>query len=216
MTPVQQYWLSIYRRLVFAACLLLATAASAQEHHHAGGAAPAVGTVHASPIRDVLVQTQDGRTAHFYSDLVKDRLVAVNFIFTSCTTVCPLMGVRFAHLQSLLGERARDVSLLSISIDPATDTPERLAAWSRRMGAKPGWTLVTGAKPDIESLAQSLGASAADPASHAPLVIIIDDRDGRGAGQWQRLDGLADPSMLARLLGERLAAGHPAPTGGSR
>src|SRR5215212_6562671 len=101
----------------------------------------------AAKIPDVTVQSHDGRSLHFYGDLVKGRVTVINFIFTSCTTVCPLMGVRFAQLQPLLPP---DVSLVSVSIDPATDTPERLAAWSRRLGAKPGWTLVTGTKPDID------------------------------------------------------------------
>src|SRR5258708_5755814 len=157
---------------------------------------------------DVIVQTDDGRTVHFYSDLVKGRVVAINFIFTSCTTVCPLMGARFAQLQRLLRETnrpANDVSLISVSIDPATDTPERLATWARRMGGRPGWTLVTGPKPDMDTLTRSLGASAADPASHAPLIIIIDDRSGR----WQRLDGLTDPAKLARILHDVVASKAP-------
>lgn len=146
-------------------------------------------------IKDVAVVTQEGRPVRFYSDLVKGRVVAVNFVFTSCTTVCPLMGARFARLQQLLGETS-NVSLISVSIDPATDTPARLSAWSRKLGARPGWTLVTGAKPDIESLAQSLGAPIANPGDHAPLVLVIDDRHGT----WQRLDGLTDPARLAQIL----------------
>ena len=143
---------------------------------------------------DVMVQTEDGRTLHFYADLVKGRVVAVNFIFTSCTTVCPLMGARFAQLQRLLHGNA--VSLISVSIDPTTDTPERLAAWAKRMGGRPGWTLVTGAKADLDALTRSLGASSADPASHAPLIVIIDDRNRR----WQRLNGLTEPAAVARIL----------------
>jgi protein SCO1/2 len=118
------------------------------------------------------------------------------------------MGARFAQLQRLLQEtnrHANDVSLISVSIDPATDTPERLAAWAARMGGRAGWTLVTGAKPDMDTLTRSLGASSADPASHAPLIVIIDDRSGR----WQRLDGLTDPAVLARIL--RDVVGSKAP-----
>jgi protein SCO1/2 len=156
---------------------------------------------------DVTVQTADGRTLRFYSDLVRGRVVAVNFIFTSCTTVCPLMGARFAQLQRLLekGSPAGEVSLISVSIDPATDTPARLAAWAARMGGRPGWTLVTGAKPDIDTLTRSLGAPASDPASHAPLIVVIDDRNGR----WLRLDGLTDPAKLARILRDVVASKAP-------
>jgi protein SCO1 len=148
-------------------------------------------------IADVPVQTHDGRSLRFYSDLVKGRVTAVNFIFTSCTTVCPLMGVRFAQLQPLL---PKNVSLISVSIDPTIDTPERLADWSRRVGAKPGWTLVTGAKPDIDPLLRSLGTTIADPASHTPLVLVIDDRGAKPL--FRRLDGLTDPKALARTIEE--------------
>lgn len=152
--------------------------------------------VSASAIKDIRVVTQDGRRVRFYSDLVKGRVVAINFIFTNCTTVCPLMGARFARLQQLVGNA--DVSLLSVSIDPATDTPERLAAWSRKLGARPGWTLVTGAKTDIDALTASLGVASANPGDHAPIVLVIDDRHGK----WQRLDGLTDPARLAKILKE--------------
>jgi protein SCO1/2 len=107
------------------------------------------------------------------------------------------MGVRFAQLQPLL---PKGVTLVSVSIDPTNDTPERLDAWAHRIGAKPGWTLVTGAKPDVDDLLRSLGTQIADPASHTPLILIIDDRDGKLA--MQRVDGLTDPETLAKLLSE--------------
>ncbi len=164
----------------------------------------AVSSGGAPHIKDVIVQTQDGRSVRFYSDLVEGRVVAVNFIFTSCTTVCPLMGARFARLQQLLGPR-QDISLISVSIDPANDTPARLASWAKSMGARPGWTLVTGAKPDLDALARSLGGSSANPADHAPLVLIIDDR----RGTWQRVDGLTDAAKLARILTDVVASKSP-------
>lgn len=190
----------------------VAAGALAQDHHHhmAGmAAAPAQQGARPLTIRDVTVQAQDGRKLHFYSDLVKGRRVAINFIFTSCTTVCPVMGLRFAQLQPLLGKR--DVSLISISIDPANDTPARLRAWSARMGAKSGWTLVTGAKTDIDTLLQSLGAPAADPTSHSPLVIVVDDR----AGKWQRVDGLSEPAKLLAIL-DGMSDSQTAAAGGQR
>jgi protein SCO1/2 len=148
-----------------------------------------------SAIKDVPVQTQDGKTVRFYSDLVKGRVVAINFIFTSCTTICPLMGARFARLQQLAPP---GVSLISVSIDPTTDNPARLSAWSKRLGARPGWTLVTGAKADMDALTQSLGSSSPNPADHAALILIVDDRTNTPT--WQRLDGLTDPAKVAKVL----------------
>src|SRR5882757_2866913 len=125
------------------AVLLAALPALAQHEHHAvATATPAVTAVNLN-IADSPVIDQTGAARHFYSDLVKDRVVVMNFVFTSCTTICPTMGATFARVQKLLGSR-KDISLISVSIDPANDTPERLAAWSRRLGGGPGWTLVTG------------------------------------------------------------------------
>lgn len=151
-------------------------------------------------VADVPVRTQDGRTLRFYSDLVRGRVVAVNFIFTGCSTICPILGTGFASVQKQLGRQAADVGLVSVSVDPENDTPARLSEWSRQFGARPGWTLVTGSVPDMNDLRASLGA-AGDPASHAALVIVIDDRHG---GPWQRLDGLADPAVIARVLRSRI------------
>lgn len=196
---------------LFALLLALGTAmvpAWAQDHAaHAAQAAAAAralqGEVAASSVADVAVQDQSGRTRHFHRDLVQGRLVAVNFVFTRCTTVCPLLGARFAQVQKLLGDDAARVGLISVSIDPANDTPQELARWSRAFGASAGWDLVTGARADIDQLARSLGASAADPASHVPLVLLIDERDA--PQPWRRLDGLADAATLAGALREALA-----------
>ena len=101
-------------------------------------------------IPDVELLDQDGRKIHFYSDLVKGKTVAINFIFTTCTTICPPMGATFASVQKELGDR--DVQFISISVDPVTDTPERLKAWRAKFKAGPRWTLVTGEKEKIDEL----------------------------------------------------------------
>ena len=83
---------------------------------------------------DIVLWNQDGERIHFYRDLVEGKVVAINTIFTTCLTICPIMGLYFAELQNneLLGGRiGREVNLISISIDPEIDSPERLKAWSR-------------------------------------------------------------------------------------
>jgi len=144
---------------------------------------------------DVTVFTQEGAAVRF-PDLAKNRIAVMNFVFTSCTTICPTMGATFARVQSLLGDRAGDVALISVSIDPANDTPERLAAWSKRLGAKPGWTLVTGSKSDIDRILKAVGLYTADPTAHAPVVLVGDAARGR----WQRVDGLATPSAIIAAI----------------
>ncbi|HKO58182.1 MAG TPA: SCO family protein [Thermoanaerobaculia bacterium] len=161
----------------------------------AAAARPAPGTIPAPNLPDITVQTQDGTTVPF-ADLIRDRTVAINFVFTSCTTICPLMGTSFGRVQDLLGDQAKDVALISVSIDPEHDTPAKLTAWSKRFGVRPGWTLVTGRKPDIERLLRSLGVFTPNFLQHAPVAII--GRESRGV--WRRLDGLAPPSKFVSVI----------------
>ena len=155
-------------------------------------------------IPDVELLDQDGRKVRFYTDLVKGRVVAVNFIFTTCTTICPPLGATFARVQKELGARGgSDVRFISISVDPATDTPERLKAWGAKFRAAEGWTLVTGRKPQVDELLRALGAATASPSDHSPTVLIGND----AAGQWTRAYGLARPSVLIGLI-DAAAAGR--------
>jgi protein SCO1 len=173
------------------------------EHHHptpAPAAPPAITQerVDGLQIPDVPLVDQDGRPVRFSSDLIAGRVVAVNFVFTTCTTICPPMGANFAKLQKLLGERAgRDVHLISVSVDPSTDTPERMKAWGQKFGAGPGWTLVTGDREEITRLLKSLGVYTANISDHSPLVLIGND----ARHQWTRAYGLAAPAKLAELVG---------------
>ena len=126
-------------------------------HHGKAEAATETGTEELRQIPDLRLLNQKGEEVRFFSDLVADKVVAMNFIFTTCTTVCRPMGAIFAKLQRQLGERAgRDVHLISVSVDPVTDRPERLKAWAKQFGAGPGWTQVTGEKSDVDKLLKSL------------------------------------------------------------
>jgi len=155
-------------------------------------------------IPDVQVLTQDGETKSFYTDLVEGRTVAMNFVFTTCTTVCPPMGANFGRLQKELAERfGRDVYLISVSVDPTTDTPQRLKAWSEKFGARPGWTLVTGEQQEMERLLKALEVFTADINDHAPVVLVGNDR----SGEWTRAYGLASPKTLAKIVDEVMAEG---------
>jgi cytochrome oxidase Cu insertion factor (SCO1/SenC/PrrC family) len=148
-------------------------------------------------IPDVTVVDQTGAERHFYRDLVAGKTVAVNFVFTTCTTICPPMGANFGRLRRELGERAgRDLHLISVSVDPVTDTPERLAAWAEKFGAGDGWTLVTGERGEITRLLKALEVFTPDINDHSPVVLIGND----DAGNWTRAHGLAPPAKLEELL----------------
>src|SRR5215212_11443633 len=186
------------RAILVLGMMVAATIARAEacEHHKMAAkheAAPA-GTAAAVSIPDVKVTTQDGKTVNFYSDLVKGKTVAVNFVFTSCTTVCPPMGAIFGKLQEQHGNE----HLVSVSIDPEVDTPERLKAWSRKFGARPGWTLVTGKKDDIVRILKAMNAYWPDFTNHQPVTIVGND----ATGKWKRAYGFTNAGKLAVMLGE--------------
>lgn len=157
-------------------------------------------------VPDTTVYDQHGQRRSFYTDLVKGKTVAINFIFTTCNGVCPPMTARMRKVQQELGDRVgRDVELISISVDPTTDVPERLKGFADKFKAGPGWTFVTGSKPEIDQLLKALGASAAQISSHTPMILVGND----ATGYWTRAHGLSPTSMLVKVISEA-AAGGPA------
>jgi cytochrome oxidase Cu insertion factor (SCO1/SenC/PrrC family) len=156
-------------------------------------------------IPDLPVIDQDGVTRRFYADLVKGRTVAINFIFTTCSSVCPPLTAVFRSTQQALQQRlGQDISLISISVDPLNDSPRALKQFASKFDAGPGWNFVTGNKADIDRLLDALGASTALRDNHTPLVLVGNDRHSK----WTRLHGLAPPALLQSTLLE--AAGAPA------
>lgn len=148
-------------------------------------------------IPDVNVLDQEGNELHFYSDLIKDKTVAINFIFTNCTTICPPLAATFARVQKELGEKVgKDAHFISISVDPLTDTPERLKAWGAKFKAGAGWTFVTGEKQEMDKLLNALGAAVAKREDHTPAMIIGND----SKGIWTRTYGLAKTSQIVGLI----------------
>ncbi|HSB11575.1 MAG TPA: SCO family protein [Blastocatellia bacterium] len=148
-------------------------------------------------IPDVSVYDQDGQKLKFVTDLVRGKTVAINFIFTTCTTICPPLAATFRRVQQEMGDRVgHDVRLISISVDPVVDTPERLKQFGAKFKAAPGWTFVTGSKFEINSLLKALGAAVVDKNDHTPMVLVGND----AAGYWTRTYGLAPASVLVRVI----------------
>jgi protein SCO1 len=188
---------------LFVALLLIPGTIWAQSHseHQHGDHAPAA-TESSAPyegltIPDVTVLDEDGKEVRFYSELVRGKIVAINFIFTTCTTVCPPLGATFARLQrSINPDLAKEVNLISISVDPAVDTPERLKAWAGKFGAQPGWKLVTGSKAELDKLLRALGGYTAQKEDHTPTVLIGDAQRNK----WTRVYGVAKYARLADAI----------------
>jgi cytochrome oxidase Cu insertion factor (SCO1/SenC/PrrC family) len=148
-------------------------------------------------VPDAELINQEGKKVKF-RQLIKGKVVALNFIFTTCKTICPPMGANFAGLKKLMDSRVQssELVMLTISIDPDTDTPDRLKAWSEKFDAGPGWTLLTGKRQEVFDLLKSLEVYSAVKEEHAPIVLLGKE----GTDKWVRANGLSDPAQLATTL----------------
>jgi protein SCO1 len=149
-------------------------------------------------IPDVTVQDQNGKSLNFYTDLVQGKVVAINFVFTTCTTICPPLTATFRRVQQQLAAQNSSAQLISVSVDPAIDTPERLRDFAAKFKAEPGWAFVTGNTSDINSLLQQLGVAVTNKNDHTPMILIGNDE----TGYWTRAFGLSSPTSLVKLITE--------------
>jgi len=140
-------------------------------------------------VPNVPVITQDGKVLNFYDDLIKDKIVVLSFVYTSCKDICPLATARLGEAQEKLGDRVgRDIFFYSISIEPEHDTPERLKQYANAFHAGPGWLFLTGLPEDIQAIRYKFGDRRPDVADHRNDVVL-----GNGAtGEWQRENALGD------------------------
>jgi len=154
---------------------------------------------------DVELLDQNGSSVRFVSDVIKDRLVVIGFIYTSCGTVCPILSSIFSKLQNeMVDQLGGDLLLISISVDPATDIPERLKEYSRRYDAGTGWTFLTGEKKNIDRVLTALGSYSFDITEHPSSVLV----GNPGAGEWVRLYGFPGTHQIESALNSLTAAGR--------
>ncbi len=170
-------------------------------------AAPAGSPWGADYFPNPVLVNQDGERRHFYDDLLKGKVVAINFIFTSCPNACPVETAKLRQVQQALGERVgKDVFMYSISIDPARDTPAVLKAYAQRFKVGPGWEFLTGRQEDIRALRKQLGLFAGDRSEqenfddHSLSLIVGNEATGR----WMKRSPFDNPRVLADLLGGAL------------
>jgi protein SCO1/2 len=144
----------------------------------------------------------DGKSVLLSHELEDGRPVVLSFIFTSCTTICPLITSTLAQLQRKLGPARDRVHLVSISIDPEFDTPARLRDYAKKFGAGAEWQHYTGTLAASQAAQRAFGAYRGDKMSHAPVTLIRTSRDA----QWVRFDGFATADqLLAELPGLQAA-----------
>src|SRR5215212_3049133 len=146
---------------------------------------------------DVELMNQDGKKMRFYSDVLKNKVVIINTFFTTCTSVCPPLNRNFEKVQDALGERlGKDAFLVSISVDPQTDTPTRLKEYGRRFHARPGWLFLTGKKENVDWALYKLGQYVETKDAHTSIFIIANEPKGL----WKKAFGLAKAEELIRVL----------------
>lgn len=156
-----------------------------------------------SGIPDIELLDQDGKRILFYSQMLRGKVVAINFVYTTCAAFCAAQGATFAKLQELLGgDLGTSVNLITITTDPETDTPARLKSWSEKFKVKPGWTMVTGERKAVDEILKALTGDIGRTGMHSPIVLIGD----ADKGLWIRDYGLADPERLDAMI-EQLATG---------
>jgi protein SCO1 len=156
-------------------------------HDHDEAAEISTEQVRLRAIPDIRLTDQNGRQVRFASDVLGQRPALISFIYTSCTTTCPLVGATVAAVTEHLDAELPDLAIVSISIDPEYDTPARLLAWREQYGDLPRWTLLTGPKREINELLRAFGAYSPSLEEHSEILLV----GPNAAGQWTRMSSLA-------------------------
>ena len=150
-------------------------------------------TVSAYDVPGVTLTGVNGEKVSLRSELDKGP-VMVNFIFTSCTTICPAMSATFSEVQGRLAKDGTNAHLVSISVDPEHDTPERLKGYASRFKARPGWQLLTGSMSDSIAVQRAFDAYRGDKMNHMPLTLLR----ASPKSPWVRIEGFANASDLVQ------------------
>jgi protein SCO1/2 len=156
---------------------------------------------------NVVLRTHDNQRVRFYDDLIKDKIVLINFFYTTCAVVCELATANLVKVAGALGDEVgKGVVMLSVTIDPDKDTPAALKKYALRHNTQPGWYFVTGARKDIDVLRGRLGLRDRDDGAitHTGLLAY-----GRVAtGQWAATPVMANPQTIARNVMRLVKLSH--------
>ena len=146
---------------------------------------------------DVELINQDGQKMRFYSDVLKDKVVVINTFFTTCTGVCPPINRTLERMQEALADRlGKDAFLVSMSVDPETDTPSKLKEYSQRFHARPGWIFLTGKKENVDWALYKLGQYVETKDGHTTIIIIGNEPKGL----WKKAFGMAKADELMKIV----------------
>ncbi len=158
---------------------------------------------------EIELTTHEGKRVRFYEDLIQDKIVSINFIFTRCSDSCPAETAKLKEVYERLGDRVgRDIFMYSISIDPEHDTPEALKKFADKFQTGPGWLFLRAEEEDVKRLEERFGLDLDadeydDPEDHNISLVMGNER----TGQWIKRSPFDNPGALARILGYRLSDG---------
>src|SRR5215468_10187852 len=139
------------------------------------------------------VVTQDGKTLKFYDDVIKGKIVLISFIYTNCPDICPLTTARIAQVEEKLVEIVvRDLFLISLTVDPERDSPERRKSFAEAFGAGPGWLFLTGKPDGVRLINAALGDKGRTLSEHRNEVVLGND----ATGEWARNTAFGDLDRL--------------------
>jgi len=146
---------------------------------------------------DVVLMNQDGQEMRLFSDLIKGKTVIIIPFFTSCTGACPVMNQNLSKIQDWLGDRlGKDAYMISISVDPTTDTVPKLQEYARKFKARPGWYFLGGKPENVELALRKLGQFVKTREDHSNIMIIGNER----TGLWRKAFSLAASESLIPLV----------------
>lgn len=172
------------------------------QHHEMAEAAEPSGTEQRALVvlSDRPMVDQTGQTRQLKSDVAGSKIIVVDFIFTTCQTICPVTTALLAESHRRLADvPGEDLAFVSLSVDSNVDTPERLSAFARLH--KAGWTFLTGEKPVMDEALTWLNAYATNPEDHAAMILVGD----ASTGEFSRIYGLPDPVFVEARVRELLA-----------
>jgi protein SCO1/2 len=183
-------------------------ALAADEHMHHHPAPPTAGTPNAEVKRSVVeikmpatpLVRQDGAATNLSKELEGGKPVILAFIYTSCTTVCPVTSQIIGRTQNLLGKDLDKARLVSVSIDPEYDTPARLLAYSKLYAAKPQWQHYTGTLKNSVAVQKAFSAYRGDKMNHVPLIFI----NGGKNNSWVKLEGFPSAEQVVKEYQEQI------------
>lgn len=185
-------------------CLLVfALAAAGASAHEGDDAAPSTTrSLRTYSVPAIKLVRDDGKPVSLSDEMNDGRPIVLNFIFTSCGSICPVMSSVFSQFERRLGPDAGKVHLMSISVDPEQDTPVRLREYARKFHAGRGWQHYTGTLESSIATQRAFGVYNGGKMSHAAVTLL---RSAPGK-PWLRIDGLVTPAELVRDYKELLAA----------